>query len=361
MGQKVHPLGFRLGITQEHKCQWFEEMKTYPNTVYQDFVLRNCILNNFKNADITSIHIERSLNQVVVKVVAARSRLLTSNLDQITKHLNVLLKLMTLARDNETKLLVPKESTSSSEGKTNHNNYKNTFGSGKQNHTPLVSPVLLANTNITDGSLSTLNKWNGKISQALRISLIQKNALHFIGLPYTELAPGSAYPKGTSIPLRGTQTKENENADNTLKGQQSTEVEDVKLSDTSPPENFEEENFFENEPRLTLLVGSSSQETISNSAFLTAKTIQEQLEKRVPFRRAVKVALRRGSTPKGIKIQVSGRLNGAEIARSEWIRQGRVPLHTLRAQVDYCSHQARTQYGILGIKVWIFQGYKESL
>ena len=72
MGQKVHPLGFRLGITQEHKCQWFEEMKTYPNTVYQDFVLRNCILNNFKNADITSIHIERSLNQVVVKVVAAR-------------------------------------------------------------------------------------------------------------------------------------------------------------------------------------------------------------------------------------------------------------------------------------------------
>ena len=72
-----------------------------------------------------------------------------------------------------------------------------------------------------------------------------------------------------------------------------------------------------------------------------------------------KVALRRGTTPKGIKIQVSGRLNGAEIARSEWIRQGRVPLHTLRAQVDYCSHQAKTQYGILGIKVWIFQGYKE--
>lgn len=360
MGQKVHPLGFRLGITQEHKCQWFEEMKTYPNTVYQDFVLRNCILNNFKNADITSIHIERSLNQVVVKVVAARSRLLTSNLDQITKHLNVLLKLMTLARDNETKLLVSKESTSSSENKTNHSYHRN---AGKQNHTPLVSPVLLANTNITDGSLSTLNKWNGKISQALRTSLIQKNALHFIGdSENADNTLGNEQP----VPLSPVPTAKEIAPYTEGKVPSSKEVEDVKLSDTSPAENFiaeseEEENFFENEPRLTLLVGSSSQETISNSAFLTAKTIQEQLEKRVPFRRAVKVALRRGSTPKGIKIQVSGRLNGAEIARSEWIRQGRVPLHTLRAQVDYCSHQARTQYGILGIKVWIFQGYKESL
>ena len=311
MGQKVHPLGFRLGITQEHKGQWFEEMKTYPNTVYQDFVLRNCILNNFKNADITSINIERSLNQVVVKVVAARSRLLTSNLDQTTKHLNVLLKLMAFARDQ-------KEGVKGSEA--TKNTPKNT---GKPYLTPLVSPVSLANTNITDGSLSTLNKWNGKISQALRTSLIQKNALKL----------------------------SSEIEDETANGKEGY----------SKDEDAEEDNFFENEPRLTLLVGSSSQETISNSAFLTAKTIQEQLEKRVPFRRAVKVALRRGSTPKGIKIQISGRLNGAEIARSEWTRQGRVPLHTLRAQVDYCSHQARTQYGILGIKVWIFQGYKESL
>ena len=323
MGQKVHPLGFRLGITQEHKCQWFEEMKTYPNTVYQDFVLRNCILNNFKNADITSIHIERSLNQVIVKVVAARSRLLTSNLDQITKHLNVLLKLMILARE-------PKELTSFATGNNPSSSVSGVSkitrkNSSKQNNTPLISPVSLANTNITDGSLSTLNKWNGKISQALRTSLTQKNALK-LSLENTSLASEQSISKN----------------------------EDIIGSE-------EEENLFENEPRLTLLIGSSSQETISNSAFLTAKTIQEQLEKRVPFRRAVKVALRRGSTPKGIKIQISGRLNGAEIARSEWIRQGRVPLHTLRAQVDYCSHQARTQYGILGIKVWIFQGYKESL
>ena len=337
MGQKVHPLGFRLGITQEHKCQWFEEMKTYPNTVYQDFVLRNCILNNFKNADITSIHIERSLNQVVIKVVAARSRLLTSNLDQITKHLNVLLKLTTLARDNEAK---PKEILSTSEAQSSDSKQTLAESDGlplvilgvskARNHTPLVSPVVLANSNITDGSLSTLNKWNGKISQALRTSLLQKNALSI--------------------------AESNGNASSSSQAKQ-----EIASEENFYPEGTEEENFFENEPRLTLLVGSSSQETISNSAFLTAKTIQEQLEKRVPFRRAVKVALRRGSTPKGIKIQISGRLNGAEIARSEWIRQGRVPLHTLRAQVDYCSHQARTQYGILGIKVWIFQGYKESL
>ena len=84
----------------------------------------------------------------------------------------------------------------------------------------------------------------------------------------------------------------------------------------------------------------------------------EQLEKRIPFRRAMKSAIQRAQRAqiKGIKIQVSGRLNGAEIARSEWLRKGQVPLQTLRANVDYSFRTANTIYGLLGIKIWTFQG-----
>jgi len=93
-------------------------------------------------------------------------------------------------------------------------------------------------------------------------------------------------------------------------------------------------------------------------AKLVAASVASQLERRVMFRRAMKRAvqnaMRQGA--KGIKIQVGGRVGGAEIARSEWYREGRVPLHTLRADIDYASHEATTTYGILGVKVWIFKG-----
>jgi small subunit ribosomal protein S3 len=93
-------------------------------------------------------------------------------------------------------------------------------------------------------------------------------------------------------------------------------------------------------------------------AKLVAESIAQQLEKRVMFRRAMKravtTAIRLGA--KGIKICVSGRLGGAEIARSEWYREGRVPLHTLRADIDYGLGEAFTTYGVIGVKVWIFKG-----
>jgi len=93
-------------------------------------------------------------------------------------------------------------------------------------------------------------------------------------------------------------------------------------------------------------------------AKLVAQNIAGQLERRVMFRRAMKRvvqnAMRAGA--EGIKVQVGGRLGGAEIARSEWYREGRVPLHTLRADIDYAAYEALTTYGILGIKVWIFKG-----
>jgi small subunit ribosomal protein S3 len=93
-------------------------------------------------------------------------------------------------------------------------------------------------------------------------------------------------------------------------------------------------------------------------AKLVGESVAQQLEKRTPFRRAMKRAvqnaLRAGA--KGIRIQVSGRLAGAEIARTEWYREGRVPLHTLRADIDYATAEALTTYGIIGVKVWIFKG-----
>jgi small subunit ribosomal protein S3 len=93
-------------------------------------------------------------------------------------------------------------------------------------------------------------------------------------------------------------------------------------------------------------------------ATLVAQSIAQQLEKRVMFRRAMKRAMQNAMRlgAQGIKIMSSGRLNGIEIARSEWYREGRVPLHTLRADVDYGTARAQTQYGIIGVKVWIFKG-----
>ena len=93
-------------------------------------------------------------------------------------------------------------------------------------------------------------------------------------------------------------------------------------------------------------------------ARLVAQNVAQQLERRVMFRRAMKRvvqnAMRQGA--EGIKVQISGRLGGAEIARTEWYREGRVPLHTLRADIDYSTYEASTTYGILGVKVWIFKG-----
>jgi small subunit ribosomal protein S3 len=93
-------------------------------------------------------------------------------------------------------------------------------------------------------------------------------------------------------------------------------------------------------------------------AKLVADSIAQQIEKRVMFRRAMKRAvmstMRSGAL--GVKVRVSGRLNGAEIARTEWYREGRIPLHTFRADIDYGLSEARTTYGVIGVKVWIFKG-----
>ncbi|NOZ09809.1 MAG: 30S ribosomal protein S3 [Gammaproteobacteria bacterium] len=112
------------------------------------------------------------------------------------------------------------------------------------------------------------------------------------------------------------------------------------------------------------LTGLPAQVTIEEvrkpelDATLVAENIAQQLEKRIMFRRAMKRAVTNGMRlgALGMKVMVAGRLNGAEIARTEWTREGRVPLHTLRADIDYGTARASTTYGVIGVKVWIFKG-----
>ena len=100
------------------------------------------------------------------------------------------------------------------------------------------------------------------------------------------------------------------------------------------------------------------EKTPDMDATLVAENIASQLERRIAFRRAMKQCVGRTMRmgAKGIKVEVSGRLGGAEIARTEWYREGRVPLHTLRADIDYNTSEAHTTYGVIGVKVWIFKG-----
>lgn len=113
-------------------------------------------------------------------------------------------------------------------------------------------------------------------------------------------------------------------------------------------------------PKISIQFYSVTPQNFKTRASSVADSIVDDLEKRKAFRRVIKKAkedLMKTPKVKGVKIQVSGRLNGAEIARSEWVRAGRVPLQTLRANIDYCYKTAQTMYGIIGVKVWIYKGY----
>ena len=234
MGQKVHPLGFRLGVTQKHRAQWFVHRYLYPHFVVEDNLLRKTLLKNFAEAKIESIEIERQVSQVLLNIKAARPRALLG-----------------------------------------------AYGKG-------------------------LEKLRHELSDLIKKTR-RKNTFQFIRNKPNEL-----------------------------------------------PFNIEDN------VQVVLNVSKSSD---TSSAALLADFIVDQLERRVPFRRVLRLAVQRAKqvNVKGVKLQISGRLNGAEIARSEWVRKGQVPLQTLRARMDYSCQKAQTIYGVLGIKVWIFYGMKDEI
>jgi small subunit ribosomal protein S3 len=208
MGQKVHPVGFRLGITKEWSSTWYANSQTFPIYVQQDHRVREFLRRRLKEASISRIQIERPAKKAHITIHTARPGIVI----------------------------------------------------GKK----------------------------GEDIEKLRMDVAK-----LLGMPINDVR--------------------------------------LNISEIRKPEL---------------------------DALLVAEGIAQQLERRVQFRRAMRRAvtntMRIGAD--GIKVRVSGRLNGSEIARSEQYREGRVPLHTLRADIDYGLAEARTTYGVIGVKVWIFRG-----
>lgn len=122
--------------------------------------------------------------------------------------------------------------------------------------------------------------------------------------------------------------------------------------------NFVKGNFFAGR-KVNLKIEVKEVKNIEKSASLIAQQVAEQLERRMPFRRVLKSTLEqveKNREVKGVKIEVSGRLGGAEMSRKEWLSRGTIPLHTLRADIDFARNTARTTYGAIGVKVWIYKG-----
>jgi len=205
MGQKVHPVGIRLGIVKDWSSRWYATTKDYPGYLYKDLIVRNYLRNKLSHASVSRIQINRPANNAHITIYTARPGLVIGkkgeDIDALRRHTSAMMNV----------------------------------------------PVQIS-------------------------------------------------------------------------------VEEIR------------------KPEL--------------DAQLVAEGVAQQLEKRIMFRRAMKRAvqnsLRLGA--EGIKISVGGRLNGAEIARTEWYREGRVPLHTFRADIDYGLAEAKTTYGVIGVKVWIFKG-----
>jgi small subunit ribosomal protein S3 len=208
MGQKVHPIGIRLGITKEWSSKWFANSQVFPGYVSQDHQIREYLKKRLKDASVSRIHIERPAKRANITVHTARPGIVI----------------------------------------------------GKKGED---------------------------------IEKLRANVATLLGMPLQDVR--------------------------------------INIAEIRKPEL---------------------------DAQLVAEGIAQQLERRVQFRRAMRRAvtntMRIGA--EGVKVRVSGRLNGAEIARSEWYREGRVPLHTLRADIDYGLAEARTTYGVIGVKVWVFRG-----
>ncbi len=208
MGQKVHPVGIRLGISKDWLSKWFSTSSEFPKNVHNDFLIREALGEKLKDSATSRIEIERSSNKITITIHSARPGIVIGKKGEGIEGLR--------------------------------------FELGK-----------LLNTSI--------------------------NNIH------------------------------------------------LNINEIKKPEL---------------------------DANLVAASITQQLERRVLFRRAMKRAvtntMRLGA--EGIKVKVAGRLNGAEIARSEWYQEGRVPLHTLKADIDYGVSEAKTTYGIIGVKVWIYRG-----
>lgn len=230
MGQKVHPIGFRLGITQTHLSNWFAKKTNYSKFLFEDNFLRQTLQKRYNQAGLEKIQISRKIeNHLEITIFAEKPDILV--------------------------------------------------GANGKNLKLFKQEIQETIENYRQSKFFQMNFW---ISQDFQTNIPKKNF-------------------------------------------------NLKLT-------------------LHILGGSSK------SASSIADFIIEMLEKRMSYRFALNFLFKKKlqQKPAGIKIQISGRLNGAEIARREWVREGRLPLQTLQANIDYSFKKAYTIYGVLGVKVWIF-------
>lgn len=307
MGQKVNPLGFRLGVSQKHISHWFIDNHHYSQLVVEDQFIRNFFSKRFPG--IAEINIKRDLNRIVIEILSANTRDLLIEGDQLT---------------------------------------------GKATGTAEKAQ---------SSSSSNISSIDSLCNQLLKeLTIYRQNQLPNSGFCKIEdFATNKVVTLERSSELRSdkqsfVQTKNVASVDSSLAAAgTSDETDSTGLTELNPDEPGIIKKPMEVELFLTRV------ENPNTSAACLAEFIVEQLEKRVPFRRVLKRSIQKAeeASVQGIKVQISGRLNGAEIARSERIHKGQVPLHTLRAKIEYNSRTAKTIYGLLGVKVWVFNGFAD--
>lgn len=315
MGQKVNPLGFRLGVSQKHTSHWFAKSQQYSQLVIEDHFLRESIHKKFPNAGIDSIHIEREVDRISIVIASARPRQLLGFFNREENSYVGIQKL----RDQLT---------------TQLSTYRRNNRAKNQSKKRMV-----------------LNQSRPEGSPELR------SASGVTGEP-TPSTAGSDRP--SDFAERDALAPSKESADTALNDSAPSRVEQGSVVDTSNTKNQSQATeFISTEGPVYISIHLTKVSEPNASAACLSEFIVEELEKRVPFRRALKQAVQRAqrASVKGIKVQIAGRLNGAEIARSERIHKGQVPLHTLRAKMQYHSRTAKTIYGLLGVKVWVFTGF----
>lgn len=324
MGQKVNPLGFRLGVSQKHISHWFVDNSNYSQLVVEDQFIRNFFVEKFP--DIASIHIKRDLNKIEIEIFSANTRTLlieydpTSNKSKAFANIGQSTKnYVAPSKDNESQFSEKKDAL---EGPG-----RNIQGGTKNASTPANS--------LCDQLLKKLTIY--RYTSFLKRKLQSKNRTDT-----SKLVSSKVTGQNTFGEKKDSFTPSNVQEEKTTRPVFDPQVE---LGVVKKP------------IEISLLL--TKVENPNTSAACIAEFIVEQLEKRVPFRRVIKRAIQKAEEAdvQGIKVQISGRLNGAEIARSERIHKGQVPLHTLRAKIEYNSRTAKTIYGLLGVKVWVFHGF----
>lgn len=269
MGQKVHPVGFRLGITQTHLSKWFAHKKKYSKYLCEDNFLRKKLQQQFENARLEKIEISRKIEGALALVIYAEiPEIIVGPKGKNLKNLQQNIK-QTIEKYRQSQRI------------------QATFGSNKPQY------------------IQSLENYPKKKSKGLALN-----------------PPGACGPRRKELAQK------------------------VPSSVVEPP--------VQSNIKVTLHILAAKAPNASS----IANFLIEFLERRFSYRFALNVLFRKklqNEKWQGIKIQISGRLNGAEIARREWVREGRLPLQTLQANIDYSYKQAYTIYGVLGVKVWVFQ------